>query len=337
MQQCRVYAVINSSGGTGDINMLDHIDSEQFAQLIKGRGLTIKEQILLKIVEKINWRTYSLQISNPLHRAFAASAVALGCPIFYAFANFYVLGAHPRQASLERINRAKGRPPLQVGSITTTREYMQDLFDWSQLPKGLHKEQVVALIDAFYWMGPFGFRGPAADHIPDHLTSIAENGIRTTQLIASGYQCPSNRFLQKTLAQLDENYLFITSANISSHITGQEEPAHYEMNQIQKAFEDHNGILMMRHPNEEEARVRYPEYAPMSTSIIGFYELHTDDRGRPALMIERHGSLPLDKIAEVLDDFGFGYVLGPKAQTRLAQHDYSQSRGLSEPASTKAA
>jgi hypothetical protein len=65
--------------------------------------------------------------------------------------------------------------------------------------------------------------------------------------------------------------------------------------------------------------------------------LYTDDRGRPALMIERHGSLPLDKIAEVLDDFGFGYVLGPKAQTRLAQHDYAQSRGLSEPANTKAA
>ncbi len=312
------------------MNMLDHFDSAQFAQSIKGRRLTAREQVLLKIVEKIPWRTYSLNLSNSLHRAFAASAVALGCPLFYAFANFYVLAAHPHQASLERINRAKGRPLLQVGSITTTREHMPDLFDWRQLPEGLHKEQVLALIDAFYWMGPFGFRGPAADHIPDHLTSIAENGKRTTQLIASGYHCPSNRFLQRTLAHLKESYLFITSANISSHLTGQEEPAHYEMNQIQRAFEHHKGILMMRHPNEEEARARYPEYAPMSTSILGFYELHTDERGRPALMIERHGSLPLDDIAKVLNDFGFGYVLGPKAQSRLAQHEYAHSLGLSE-------
>jgi tRNA A37 threonylcarbamoyladenosine synthetase subunit TsaC/SUA5/YrdC len=307
--------------------MLDHFDSKQFAQLLKGRRLTAREQVLLKIVEKIPWRTYSLQLSKPLHQAFAARAVALGCPLFYAFANFYVLAAHPHQASLERINRAKGRPPLQVGSITTTREYIPDLFDWRQLPKGLHREQVLALMDAFYGLGPFGFRGPAAHHIPDHLTSLAENGTRTTQLIAAGYLCPSNRFLQRALAHLEENYLFITSANISSHLTGQEEPAHYEMKEIQRAFERHKGIVMMRHPNEEVARARYPGYAPMSTSIIGFYELHTDERGRPALMVERHGSLPLSDIADVLGDFGFGYVLGPKAQTRLAQHEYAHGSG----------
>jgi hypothetical protein len=250
----------------------DHFDAKQFAQLMKGRKLTTKEQILL----------------------------------------------------------------MQVGSITTTREHTPDLFDWHQLPKGLRKEQVLALIDAFYDMGPFGFRGPAAQHIPDHLASIAEHGIRTTQLIASGYHCPSNRFLQRALAHVEENYLFITSANISSHLTGQEEPAHDEMREIQRAFECHKGIVMMRHPDEEEARARYPEYAPMSTSILGFYELHTDERGRPALMIERHGSLPLNKIAEVLDDFGFGYVLGPKAQTRLAQREYAHGLGLSESVSITA-
>jgi tRNA A37 threonylcarbamoyladenosine synthetase subunit TsaC/SUA5/YrdC len=324
-RQMKLYIVLSRRNRKyGDMNMLDHFDSGQFARLVKESRVTTREQVLLSIVEKINWRTYNLHLSNSLHRAFAASAVALGCPLFYGFANFYVLAAHPHQASLERINRAKGRPPLQVGSITTTREHIPTLFDWRQLPKGLHKEQMLALIDAFYEMGPFGFRGPAANHIPDHLTSVAENGKRTTQLIASGYACPSNRFLQRALTHLEENYLFITSANISSHLTGQEEPAHYEMKQIQKAFERQKGILMMSHPNEEEARARYPQYDPMSTSILGFYELHTDDRGRPSLMIERHGSLPLDNIAEVLDDFGFGYVLGPKAQTRLAQQDYTQ-------------
>jgi hypothetical protein len=101
------------------------------------------------------------------------------------------------------------------------------------------------------------------------------------------------------------------------------------MKQIQRAFQHHKGILMMRHPNEQEARARYPEYAPMSTSIVGFYELHSDERGQPALMVERHGSLPLGTIAQVLASFGFGYVLGPKAQTRLAQHEYAQSLGSS--------
>jgi hypothetical protein len=93
--------------------MLDHFDSKQFAQFIKGRKLTTREQILLKIVDTINWRTYSFNLSNPLHRAFAANAVALGCPLFYAFANFYVLAAHPHQASLERIKR--GLPSIAVG------------------------------------------------------------------------------------------------------------------------------------------------------------------------------------------------------------------------------
>jgi hypothetical protein len=142
--------------------------------------------------------------------------------------------------------------------------------------------------------------------------------------------------LQRALAHLEENYLFITSANISSHLTGQEEPAHYEMQQIQRAFEHHKGIIMTRHPNEEEARARYPQYDLMSTSILGFYELHTDEQGKPAFMIERHGSLPLDIIADMLDDFGFGYVLGPKAQTRLAQHEYTHRPGRFEAANITA-
>jgi hypothetical protein len=143
------------------MDMIDHFNSGQFARLVKGRKVTTREQVLLRIVDTIHWSPYCFNLSNSLHRAFAANAVTLGCPLCYGFANFYVLAAHPHQASLKRINRAKGRPPLQVGSITTIREHIPDLFDWRQLPKGLHKELVLALIDAFYAMGPFGFRGPA--------------------------------------------------------------------------------------------------------------------------------------------------------------------------------
>ena len=45
---------------------------------------------------------------------------------------------------------------------------------------------------------------------------------------------------------------------------------------------------------------------------------------RPHLILERHGSLPVETVAAVLAGLGFGLVLGPKAQTRLLLRDYSQ-------------
>ena len=49
------------------------------------------------------------------------------------------------------------------------------------------------LMDALYARGPFGFRGPAADRVPDHLTQW-DAGVRTTQVIAPGAACPANAF-----------------------------------------------------------------------------------------------------------------------------------------------
>lgn len=48
-------------------------------------------------------------------------------------------------------------------------------------------------MDDFYALGPFGFRGPAAAHVPNQLTQPAD-GVRTTQLIAPGDACASNDF-----------------------------------------------------------------------------------------------------------------------------------------------
>ena len=59
------------------MNTIDHLDLVQFASLVKGRKLTTREQDLLRSVEKFNWRTYSLNLSNSLHGEFAANAVAL--------------------------------------------------------------------------------------------------------------------------------------------------------------------------------------------------------------------------------------------------------------------
>ena len=51
------------------------------------------------------------------------------------------------------------------------------------------------LIDTFFGLGPFGFRGPAASHVPGPPDARRTPAIRTAQVIAPGYACPSNDFL----------------------------------------------------------------------------------------------------------------------------------------------
>jgi hypothetical protein len=45
---------------------------------------------------------------------------------------------------------------------------------------------------------------------------------------------------------------------------------------------------------------------------------------RPHLVLERHGSLHVDDVRDVLDGLGFGLVIGAKARTRLPQRDYAE-------------
>jgi len=110
-----------------------------------------------------------------------------------AFANFYALVADPREEVVRHVNAVKGRPLDQVGSITTTTDRIAACFDWSRLRSQRQAAHVRALIDAFLDVGPLGFRGPAADRVPDHLTQL-DGGVRTTQVIAPGRDCPSNAF-----------------------------------------------------------------------------------------------------------------------------------------------
>jgi hypothetical protein len=59
----------------------------------------------------------------------------------------------------------------------------------------------------------------------------------------------------------------------------------------------------------------------MSTSILAFHRLGTDEQGRPALVLERHGSLAADDVRDIVAGFGFGLVLGPGAAERLPLRD----------------
>lgn len=255
---------------------------------------------------------------------FAAHAVANSGVVTHGFANFYAIVARPQRDVVVGINRMKGRPDSQVGSVTTTPLRIPTLFDWSKLPPGLTPHKVLSLMDQLLELGPFGFRGPAASHVPDHLTSL-EDGVRTTQIITPGYTCYSNRFLARALDLIGEDFLYVTSANRSRHVTGAaDEPAHYRGSDIKDEFKGEEGFVVLRHPDELAAQQRYPLFAPMSTTILAFHKLATPTPGgRPRLLLERHGSLHVDDLRPYVERLGFGIELGPKAQVRLTERRYA--------------
>jgi hypothetical protein len=179
---------------------------------------------------------------------------------------------------------------------------------------------VLSLIDDFYALGPMGFRGPAASGVPGHLTSL-DSDLRTTQLIAPGNRCPSNALIDDILTRVGEDYLFITSANVSGGVTGRVEAAHYDLVGIQRDFGEKEGIVLIGHRDEPLVRASYPRYLPMSTSILAFHKLERDDEGQPALVLERHGSLTVQDVRGVAAVHGFGVVVGEGARTRLPMRD----------------
>jgi hypothetical protein len=263
-------------------------------------------------------------LGNPADEAEAADRLAGGAMVGCGFGNFYALLTRPDADAVRAANLLKGRPPGQVGSVVTTPMRMPLVFDWSRLPAGLTQRAVLGVMEALFCLGPFGFRGPAADEVPDHLT-LDDGGVRTTQVIAPGLDCPSNRFVAACLRRTSGDLLFITSANRSHHLAGTaEEPAHYRGDDLAAEFGGDAGLVLLRHPDEERARGRYPGHAPMSTTLLAFHRTAgEDDAGRIRLIVERHGSLPVDEVRRALHPLGFDVVLGPRAQERLAQRTYA--------------
>jgi hypothetical protein len=221
------------------------------------------------------------------------------------------------------VNLLKGRPPDQVGSITTTPLRAPQVYDWSRLPPGLSPADVLGVMDVLWSLGPFGFRGPAAATIPDHLAQV-DGDIRTAQIIAPGYACPSNRFLARALAHCGTDILYITSCNLSRYRSGAEdEPAHYRAIGVHADFGHDPRFRILEHSDEAAARRAYPLHAPLSTTILAFHRLGepTPD-GRRTLIVERHGSLSVEQVRAALEPLGFAVTLGPFAQKRLAERQY---------------
>jgi hypothetical protein len=253
----------------------------------------------------------------------AARALADGAVVAHAFANFYVITTRADAATVRGVNVMKGRPPDQVGSITTTPPRIPLVYDWGRLPAGLERHDVLGLMDALWGLGPFGFRGPAAAAVPDHLAQH-DQGVRTAQVIAPGYACASNRFLADALAACGSDLLYITSCNRSRHLSGAEdEPAHYRAAGIRAEFGREPRLVVLEHDDEAAARRRYPRHAPMSTTLLAFHKLAPPSAdGRRTLIVERHGSLAIDEVRRVVRPLGFEVTLGSRAGKRLLVRRY---------------
>jgi tRNA A37 threonylcarbamoyladenosine synthetase subunit TsaC/SUA5/YrdC len=263
-------------------------------------------------------------IDEPADVEYTARALAGGAVVATAFGNFYVIVANPAANTVQRINLAKGRPIDQVGSITTAAARIPSMFDWDLLSGAHRPDRIRALMDALYAQGPFGFRGPAAAHIPDHLTQV-DQGVRTTQVIAPGAACPSNVFFDLSARLMDGAPLYITSANRSRHLTGAaEEPAHWRADGIAADFAHVPDLVVIAHRDEARARATYPRYLPTSVTLLSFHAPGISAAGRPVLTIDRHGSLSIQDVVEVAAPLGFDVVLSPAAARRLQVRSYEE-------------
>ncbi len=265
-----------------------------------------------------------LDIANTADRERAAHLIAERKVIGHAVGNIYVLGAHPDAERVRAINLLKGRPSDQVGAITTTPELVPRLFEWSALPDGLDRETILRLMNALWALGPFGFRGPAAAHVPDHLSS-SDGGVRTVQLVLPGDRCPSNMFVAHALYVTGLEYLFGTSGNRSHRVTGTtDEPPHYLADALAAEFATEPSFTVLRHRDDFATARRYPLHRRMSTTVLSFHRLapQNSESPRPRLIVERHGSLPLGVLRLVMHSLDLDFSLGPKASQRLAERTY---------------
>jgi hypothetical protein len=265
-----------------------------------------------------------LLVDDPGDLGTAAAALAAGAVVGHPFGNIYALTSRPDATTVRSVNLLAGRPPRQAGSVTTTPLRLPLLLDWSRLPAALAGHQVLGLLDALLGLGPVGVRGPAAAGVPAHLTQ-SDGGVRTVQVVSPGHACPSNDFLARALHAAGTDLLAATAAGRSRQLpAAAEEPAHWRAAGQRADFGDHPRFLLLEQRDDQDAQARYPAYAPVAPTVLALHTvLPAGPGGRRRLVLQRHGSLPVARVREVVDGFGFDLVLGPHARHRLPQRDYA--------------
>jgi hypothetical protein len=251
-------------------------------------------------------------IDSPDDVAHAVRALVDGAVVATAFGNVHAVVTNPSAAIVRRVNLATGRPVDQIVGITTAAPRIPGMFDWGALSPGLSEATVRALMDTLYARGPFGFRGPAARQVPDHLTRV-EHGVRTTQVIAPGSVCPSNVLFDKVARALGDQPLYLAA----------EEPA--DLAPVPDP-------LVLAHRDEAVARAAYPNNLPIPVTVLSFHAPVTRPDGRPVLTVERHGSLSIVDVARIARPLGFDVVPSPAAgQSRSTPRNARSTVRLTSP------
>jgi hypothetical protein len=255
-----------------------------------------------------------LVLEDPADVEYTARAIAGGAIVGHPFGNIYVLTARPDPDSARRLNRLTGSPAEQPGSLVTTRPHVPALFDWSSLPAGLSRPTIVRLIDQLLGLGPCGFRGPAAETLPDHLVAWVDD-VRTARLEAPGYRCGSNILLGRAMQLLDVEYLCVTAV--------EDEPAHLTAASLVDRFgQEPTGLALIVSHTDAAASAAYPKHAPTAPTVLAFHSLGTPAAdGTPRLPVERQGSLADDTLRESLDAVGLGLDSKPTLLP-IAKHPY---------------
>jgi hypothetical protein len=237
-----------------------------------------------------------LLISNPADVEYAAQAIARGEIVVLAVAHAYALTTRPDADVVRDVNLILGRPADRVGSLTTKRSLIPRLFDWSRLPPGLPPGLVLALVERLHGLGPFSFRAPVSAKIPKHLVTWCGD-MRTAVVTVPGQYCPTNAPIARAIELLGIEYLHITSMR-------------------KNAMPD---WITLQLTESDLDRVEYPWRQPESTTRVAFHQLGAPDaEGRPAVIVEREGTLPMSKLRPILADYGFGLQLAASEDIRGA-------------------
>src|SRR2546423_14157670 len=109
--------------------------------------LSDEDDAALSAISSRDWRTTALQLGEIEDEELAAKAVALGALACHGFGNVYAISTHPSNLVVRYANQVMGRPAEYVGSVTTTRPHIPELFDWSRLPAPLTRDSMLRLID----------------------------------------------------------------------------------------------------------------------------------------------------------------------------------------------
>ena len=263
-------------------------------------------------------------VDDPADAAAGATALADGAVVGHPFANVYTLTARPDATTVRSVNLLTGRPPRQVGAVTTTPLRLPVLLDWARLPAPLAAHQVLGLLDALLGLGPVAVRGPAAAGVPAHLTRL-DGGVRTVQVAAPGHACPSADFLARALHAAGTDLLATTVGGRTRQLPAAvDEPAHWRAAGMRADFGADARFRLLEHRDERSALARYPAHAPVGPTVLALHTvLPAGPGGRRRLVLERHGSLPADAVRAVVDGFGFDLALGPHARHRLPRRDYA--------------